>query len=117
MPPDPLETLRQVNENLRSALTGLRPERRHCSSIRPQDFFGILQQILRVAECLRNPHSSRATAAFENELLDYRGNLEAFRRFLPDLQIRMLAERSRLESARSHVAAVAAWARVNKKTL
>src|ERR1700722_11701272 len=117
MAPHPFETLQQVNENLRSALTFLRPERRHCSSIKPQDFSGILQQILRAAECLRHPHHAKAAAAFQNEVIEYRGNLEALKRFLPDLQVRMLAEKSRLETARDHLAAAASWAQVSKKTL
>jgi hypothetical protein len=117
MSSDPFKTLQQVNENLRSALIFLRPERRLCSSIKPQDFSGILQQILRAAECLRHPHHAKAAAAFEKEVLEYRGNLDALKRFLPDLQVRILAEKSRLETARSHLAAAASWAQLSKKTL
>ena len=118
MPPDALETLRQVNENLRSALLRLRPERKHCSSIRPQDFSDILSQLLRAADCLRRlPPCSEAAAALEKESLEYRSNLGKLKHFLPGLQVLLMAEKSRLESARTHVASAAAWARANKKTL
>ncbi len=118
MPPDPLETLRHVNEYLRSALLRLRPERKHCSAIRPQDFSDMLSQLLRAAECLRcRPPHSKAAAAFAKESIEYRGNLEKLQQFLPNLQVRLLAEKSRLETARTHVAAAAAWARAGKKTL
>jgi len=118
MPPDALETLRQVNENLRSALIRLRPERKHCSAIRPQDFTDILSQLLRAAECLRRlPAHSDATVALEKESLEYRSNLEQLKHFLPNLQVRLLAEKSRLETAKTHVATAAAWARASKKTL
>ncbi|MGA3092978.1 MAG: hypothetical protein ABSD75_30660 [Terriglobales bacterium] len=118
MAADALETLHQVNDFLRSTLTRLRPERRHCSTIRPQDFSDILGQLLRAAECLRRPPvSSDDAAAFEQESLAYRGNLEKLKRFLPDLQVRLLAEKSRLENARAHAAAAAAWAQSHKKTL
>jgi hypothetical protein len=118
MPPDPLETLRQVNENLRSALLRLRPESKHCAAIRPQDFSDLLSQLLRAAECLRGPSTdSRVAAALQKESLEYRGNLEKLNRFLPDLHTRLLAEKARLETARTHVAAAAAWAQANKKTL
>jgi hypothetical protein len=120
MPPDSLETLRQVNENLRSALLRLRPERKHCSSIRPQDFSDILSQLLRAAECLRRPEPpthSKATVALEKESLEYRSNLEKLKHFLPDVQVRLLAEKSRLETARTHVATAAAWAQARKKAL
>jgi hypothetical protein len=118
MPPDALETLRQVNENLRSALLRLRPERKHCSTIKPKDFSDILSHLLRAAECLRRqPAHPNAAAALEKESLRYRGNLEKLKHFLPDLQVRLLAEKSRLETARTHVAAAAAWAQARKKTL
>jgi hypothetical protein len=118
MLPDPLETLQQVNEYLRSALIRLGPERKHCSAIRPQDFSDILSQLLRAGECLRRPPAdSTGAAALEKESLEYRGNLEELKRFLPDLHGRLLAERARLETARTHVAAATAWARASKKTL
>jgi hypothetical protein len=116
--PDALETLRQVNDNLRSALIRLRPEQKDCSTIRPQDFSDILSQLLRAAECLgRRPLDSDAGAALEKESLEYRGNLEKLKQFLPDLHGRLLAEKARLENAQLHVAAAAAWARASKKAL
>jgi hypothetical protein len=118
MPPDALETLRQVNDNLRSALIRLRPERKLCSSIRPQDFSDLLSQLLRAAECLRRQRTqSEASVALEEESLEYRSNLEKLKDFLPDLHGRLLAEKSRLETAQTHVAAVAAWVRASNKTL
>jgi hypothetical protein len=118
MPPDALETLRQVNEYLRSALLRLHPGQKHCSAIRPQEFSGILTQLLRAAECLRvRTASSEANAAFERESLEYRRNLEQLKQFLPDLHGRLLAEKARLKTARTHVAAAAAWAQASKKTL
>ncbi len=118
MPPDALDTLRQVNENLRSALIRLRPERKHCSTIKPQDFSDILSELLRAVECLRRPPAhSDAAVALEKESLEYRSNLEKLKHFLPDLHVRLLAEKSRLETSRTHVAAAAAWARARKKTL
>jgi hypothetical protein len=115
MPLDALETLRQVNDNLRSALLRLRPERKHCSTIRPQDFSDILSQLVRAAESLRRvPQHSEAAVALEKETLEYRKNLEKLKHFLPDLHARLLAEKSRLETARTHVAAAAAWARASK---
>jgi len=118
MPPDALETLRQVNEYLRSALLRLHPSQKHCSAIRPQEFSGLLTQLLRAAECLRvRLPSPEANAALQTESLEYRGNLEALKQFLPDLHGRLLAEKSRLETARAHVAAATAWAQASKKTL
>lgn len=122
MPADAVETLHQVNQNLRSALIRLRPERKRCSTIRPQDFSDMLCQLLRAAECLRRKpaHSDEAVtieAALEEESLEYRSNLQKLKHFLPDLHVRLLAEKSRLETARAHVSAAAAWDRASKKTL
>jgi hypothetical protein len=122
-PPDPLATLRQANETLRSALVRLRPERTHCSSLRPQDFSSLLGHLLQAAECLRRRPEQmeaimpEAAAALKKESLEYRSNLEKLKHFLPDLQVRLLAEKSRLESARTHLSAKAAWAKANQQTL
>jgi hypothetical protein len=117
-PSEAVDTLRQVNENLRSALIRFRPERKHCSTIKPQDFSDLLTQLLRAAECLRrkpaySEESLAIEAALEKESHEYRSNLQKLKRFLPDLHLRLLAEKSRLETARAHVSAAAAWA--NKK--
>jgi hypothetical protein len=114
----PLETLREVNENLRSALVRLRPERRHCAAIRPRDFSDLLSQLAQAAECLRTPPSYPDTSStLDKEVVEYRSNLEKLKRFLPDLHVRLLAEKSRLEAARTQIAAAAEWARASKKTL
>jgi len=130
MPSDALTTLRQVNDNLRLALQRFRPEQTRCSAIAPGELSGLLAQLLRGGECLRNltPHSAvvspmdrpardQGVAALEQETRAYRNNLEKLRSSLPDLHARLLAERSRLANARTHLAAVAAWARASKKTL
>jgi hypothetical protein len=122
MPPDALETLRQVNDHLRSALIRLRPEQsleqKGGSILRSQGSAGIRREILRAAECLRRsrPHPE-AAAAFEKEWLEYRGNLEKLMHILPEAHGRLLAEKLRLQAARNHVAAAAAWARANKESL
>lgn len=118
MPPDSRETLRDVNRNLRSAMARLRPEQTHCLAIGPQDFSDILRQLLRAAECLRHPPAHpEARVALAEEALEYRRNLEALKQFLPDLQGRLLAERARLETERSQVAAATAWAGASRKFL
>jgi hypothetical protein len=123
MSSDALETLRQVNDSLRSALIQLRPEQKHCATIRPQDFSDLLSEILRAAECLRlqRPHSvaglAEAALEFDRELLEYRDNLEKLKHFLPELHGHLLAEKSRLETARNHLGSAAAWAGASKKTL
>jgi len=116
--PGTLATLRDVNAKLRFALMRLRPERRHCSTITPQDFSAILAELLRAAECFGGqPAHREEAAALENEALEYRRHLEVLKQFLPDLQLRLLAEKSRLEGARTQVAAATAWARARNGTL
>lgn len=116
--PDSLETLREVNRNLRAALVRLRPERKHCANVKPEDFSSMLAELMRASACLRQPRAHQATVAdFQKETAEYHKNLEELRRFLPNLHLRLLAERSRLETARSHVAAAAAWAKAREKTL
>jgi len=117
-PTSAIETLRGVNENLRSALVELLPERRPCSSISPEDFSRILGQLLRAAECRQNQQiHDEDTAALEQEKQEYQRNLEKLKQFLPSLQVRLLAERSRLEAARTQVAAVTAWTRARREAL
>jgi hypothetical protein len=80
------ETLKQVNEKLRSELIRLRPNQRHCSTVTPQDFADLLTEILQGAECLRVSTAQSQTAAFAQQTSEYRTNPENLRDFLPELQ-------------------------------
>ena len=120
--PDTVETLREVNNNLRSALIRLHPEQKHCSTIRPQDFSDLRSEILRAGECLRQASlfsspRSEAPLALEKESAEFRSNLEKLKYFLPDLHDRLLAEKARVETAKKHAVAAAAWAGASQKTV
>jgi len=118
MPGEAIATLRQVNDGLRSTLVRLHPEQSLCSTITPEDFSAIIGEISRARQCLQHfAPGTEATAAIEKELLEYRDNLEKLKQFLPDLHGRLLAEKVRLETANNKLAAAAAWAQANEKTL
>jgi len=130
MPSDALTILRQVNDNLRLSLQRFRPEQKRCSAIAPGELSGLLAELLRGGECIRNlaaqsavilpmdrPARDQEAASLEQETRGYRNNLEKLSSFLPDLHARLLAEKARLENAQTHLAAVAAWARASKRTL
>ena len=91
---DTLETLQQVNKYLHSALLRLRPERKHSSTIKPQEFTDILGQLVRASECLLRPSAkSEQSPAVEKETVEYRKNLGKLRQFLPDLHARLQTEK------------------------
>ena len=108
-------TLRAVNKSLKSALVRFRPEQQHCSAIKPHELSDLLGVILQAADCLRGI-SPQAAPELKHESLEYRSNLEQLKQLLPDFQVRLLAEKARLEVAKSHVAAGAAWAAASTKT-
>jgi hypothetical protein len=112
-PDDDLATLRAINKNLKSALVRFRPEQQHCSAIKPHELSDLRSAILQAALCVRGISPQ---AAPELESLEYRNNLEQLQQLLPDFQIRLLAEKSRLEVAKSHVTATAAWAGLSTRT-
>jgi hypothetical protein len=114
---DTLATLQQVNENLSSSLLRFRAEQKNCSSFTPQDFASLLSEILRGAECLPSTLPFQTSDAMRRAMGDYRLTLEKLREFLPELHNNLLTEKSRLETAQTHIAAASAWARSNAKTL
>jgi hypothetical protein len=118
MPLDILATLRRANDNLRSALVRFRPERQHCSTLKPRDFSDLCSEILRAADCIRYiSQDHQAETELKNESFEYRANLKQLYQLLPDVQVRLLAEKSRIECAQSHVATAAAWAGATNKSL
>ena len=114
-PDDDLATMRAVNKNLKSALVRLRPERQNCSAIKAPELSDLRSTILQGAECRRRIFL-QATPELKNESLEYRSNLEQLKQLLPDFQVRLLAEKSRLEKAKSHAAAAAGWAGASTRT-
>ena len=113
-----MATLRQINEDLRTALLRLLPEHRHCSTLKPQDFSHVLSHLLRARECLcASTVLSQASSELEKEKLRYRGHLETLNTLLPDVQLRLLAERSRIETAQGQLTATSAWLQASRKTL
>jgi hypothetical protein len=114
---DDLGILQAVNKHLRSALVRFRPERQLCTAITPQEFSELTSEIMRAADCMRRISlPPEAAAELKKESLEYRRNLEQLKHLLPDLQVRLLAEKSRLEVARNHVAATAAWVGASTRT-
>ncbi len=67
-----------------------------------------------VKEIQTDPQVSSELA---DEIARYRGNLLELKKTLPRFQMRLLTERSRLETAQTQVTRAAAWAQTNKKTL
>jgi len=55
--------------------------------------------------------------SLEKASQEYRINLEKLKQFLPSLHVRLLAEKSRLETLRNHTTAAVAWSRASKQTL
>ena len=114
-PDDDLATMRAVNKNLKSALVRLRPERQNCSAIKAPELSDLRSTIRQAAECVRGI-SPQSVPELKNESLEYRSNLEQLKQLLPDFQVRLLAEKSRLEKAKSHAAAAAGWAGASTRT-
>ena len=62
------------------------------------------------------PAEAEAAAALAREACNYRQNLVELKRFLPALHVQLLAEKSRLETSRTHLESAAAWAGTTQKT-
>jgi hypothetical protein len=113
-----IESLRAVNCSLRARLARLPGAQTNSGAIAPTEFTDLLTELRRGTDCWRGlPTASTPEAEMVSELSDYRRNVELLGKILPSLQGRLLVEKGRLQTARTHVAKVAAWAAVSKKTL
>lgn len=114
----PLLTLQQVNEKIRKALQRFRPELQHCAAILPGELSTLRAELLRARKSLENAIAEPGNEkALSQEVREYRVNLEKLKHVLPDLQMRLMAERTRLQNAQVHISAAAAWAGASKRTL
>jgi len=113
-----LEGLRRVNQNLSAGLAGIQPEVRDSATITAREIAGILEELLRAADCLRGV-SPGATGdlELEKEISEYRRNMEQLQRLLPAIHATLMMERGRLEAERKHLAATTMWATAAKGSL
>ena len=113
-----LDILRDANRNLRLGLLRLQPESNIADPLVPSSLSGLLAELLRVAECLgKMPAAGLREIKLEKEISEYRANLEELSQLLPSVHGQLLAEKTRLEIARSHVQAAALWTQLSQKTL
>ena len=118
MAPDVLVALQRANVVLGSILARLQAGQAISSTITSQDLSELENQILLTGECLRNlPSHSPSAAVIKKEASTYLKDLQSLKDFLPYLHSHLLAEKSRLEVARGHIAGASAWADANHETL
>jgi len=86
------------------------------SSATPQQISGLLAELLRAGERLRTL-PARRSAELEQELDQYRQNVEHLRELLPSIRRALLEHRARLEQERSRLRTAADWARGSRQTL
>jgi hypothetical protein len=82
----------------------------------PQQMAALLSELMRAGQWLRSLPSEK-DAALEQELSEYRKQVERLRTLLPSIQQTLLGERARLEGERARVVAAAEWARRSRQTL
>jgi hypothetical protein len=117
MSTSPIRRLREVNDKLRARLDRL-PGGYHSSTVvAPTEFTDLLAELQRATHCLRNLPATALDAEMSGEISEYRSHVQELRKIVPSLQGRLLIEKARLETVRTHVVKAAAWAEGSKKTL
>jgi hypothetical protein len=117
---EPAETLHEINSRLRVLLNSLAPNPNHSNTpshaATPQQMAGLLSELMRAGQWLRALPTDHGPAV-EQELDEYRKNVEHLRTALPSIHNTLLRERARLEQERACVASAAAWAGTSRQTL
>jgi hypothetical protein len=112
------ESLRSANRNLRARLARLLPELNPSAPLNPQDLSGVVTDLLHAGDCLRSISPvSVPDAELKEAISEYRSTVEQLAQILPRVHGRLLTEKARLEIARAHVTATAAWAQASQNTL
>ena len=82
------------------------------------DLAGLLAEITRTADIIRGaPPDLIRDANVQQELREYRGNLEQLWKILPSVHVRLQVERDRLKTALEHVQTATTWAHANQDSL
>jgi hypothetical protein len=119
------QTLVETNTRLRFWLDSLTPgappsvtplSDNPARAATPQQMAGLLSELMRAGQWLRTLPTER-DPALEQELGQYRKNVERLRSVLPSIHGALLRERGRLEQEHARVASAAEWARRSRQTL
>jgi hypothetical protein len=113
------QDLLETNQRLRHWLDGMTPASGQRRVATPQDISELLSELSRVGARLRaEPLPIKGTDfELDQELEQYRRNVERIRELLPSIHGQLLAERARLEAQRARVRSAAEWARASRQTL
>lgn len=82
----------------------------------PQQMSDLLSQLMHAGQRLRALPAQR-DRSLEQEIWEYRKEVELLRSMLPAIQASLLAERARLEGERERLNGAAAWAQASLQTL
>ena len=109
------EDLGETNRKLRNLLIRLR-EAAAPADVVAASLTELMDELLHASDLLRGAETG-PDADLEQQINQYRGNIEQLQEMLPAIQGRLIAERARLENIRSHLAAAANWTQTSRKTL
>jgi hypothetical protein len=82
----------------------------------PQQMAALLSELMRAGQWLRSLPGEK-DAKLEQELSEYRKQVERLRALMPSIQQTLLGERARLERERARVVSATEWARQSRQTL
>lgn len=106
--------LQAVNQKLR-LITSQVAERNYAPAITAGELRELVSILRRIGVWLHAKNTA-PTIALENDVQEYRENLERLHRALPAFHAWLLVERTRLERDRAHSVAASNWADCNKNT-
>jgi len=113
------QDLLETNQRLCHWLDGMTAASGQRRVATPQDISELLSELSRVGARLRaEPLPTKGTdSELDQELEQYRRNVERVRELLPSIHGQLLAERARLGAQRARVPSAAEWARASRQTL
>ncbi len=110
--------LHESTDRIRSVLSQLLPQtpQEVPNVASPQQMSELLSGLMRAGQWLRVLPPNRE-GNLEQELCEYRTEVERLRACLPAIQATLLAERSRLEKERARLNGTASWAQASRQTV
>jgi hypothetical protein len=117
--PSRVQTLREANHRLPEWLEVVVARHEQAAVATPEQMSALLTELLKAGEGLRSEPipEQGVDPELDDELDQYRRNVERLKRMLPAIHSQLLLERARLEFQRAHVQAAAEWARASRRTL